>query len=111
MTMPLSTRRPGTTPLRKGRCAYGAKGCTVGSSRFGPGPWRIGMGAPEPGIAQLAHVELLTPHLEQSLWFFHDVLGLEETARRSGSVYLRAYEDFYHHTLKLTESSGPGMRH
>jgi len=68
----------------------------------------MGMNPPEPVIAQLAHVELLTPRMEQSLWFFRDVIGLEETTRRGGSVYLRAYEDFYHHTLRLTESSGPG---
>ncbi len=69
------------------------------------------MSASEPVIAQLAHVELLTPRLEESLWFFRDVIGLEETVRDGRSVYLRAYEDFYHHTLRLTESSGPGMRH
>lgn len=69
------------------------------------------MSGPEPMIAQLAHVELLTPRLEQSLWFFRDIIGLEESARSGGSVYLRAYEDFYHHTLRLTESPGPGMRH
>jgi len=69
------------------------------------------MTAYEPLIAQLAHVELLTPRLEDSVWFFHDVLGLEESARVGGSVYLRAYEDFYHHTLKLTEAPGPGLGH
>ncbi|MGQ0550903.1 MAG: catechol 2,3-dioxygenase [Armatimonadota bacterium] len=65
----------------------------------------------EPPVAQLAHVEILTPRVEESLWFFRDVLGLEESARDGRSVYLRAYEDFYHHTLRLTEAAGPGLGH
>ncbi|HKX16928.1 MAG TPA: VOC family protein [bacterium] len=64
-----------------------------------------------PLIAQLAHVELLTPRLEESRWFFHDLLGFEESGREGPSIYLRAYEDFYHHTLKLTEADGPGLGH
>src|SRR3989442_14282321 len=65
----------------------------------------------EPLIAQLAHVEILTPRVEDSVWFFRDVLGLEESGRDGRSIYLRAYEDFYHHTLKLTEADGPGLGH
>ncbi len=64
-----------------------------------------------PLVAQLAHVEVLTPRLEESLWFFRDVIGLEESARAGRSIYLRAYEDFYHHTLRLTEAGGPGLGH
>ncbi|HLY22913.1 MAG TPA: VOC family protein [bacterium] len=64
-----------------------------------------------PLIAQLAHLELLTPRLDESRWFFHDLLGFEESARDGNSIYLRAYEDFYHHTLKLTEAAGPGLGH
>ena len=62
-------------------------------------------------IAQLAHVELLTPDPERTLWFFADLIGLQETTRDGQSVYLRAYEDFYHHTLKLTESPDAGLGH
>jgi hypothetical protein len=29
-------------------------------------------------VAQLAHVELYTPNPEGTLWFFKEVLGLEE---------------------------------
>jgi hypothetical protein len=29
-------------------------------------------------VAQLAHVEILTPKLNDTLWFFKDLLGLEE---------------------------------
>lgn len=71
------------------------------------------MVSPEPifDVAQLAHVEILTPKLDQTLWFFKDLLGLEETERQGGSVYLRAYEDFYHHSLKVTEAERPGLGH
>ncbi|MFC3040707.1 catechol 2,3-dioxygenase [Virgibacillus xinjiangensis] len=68
---------------------------------------------PEPilDVAQLAHVEILTPKPDETLWFFKELLGLEETAREGQSAYLRAYEDFYHHTLKVTESKEPGLGH
>ncbi|MEK4801492.1 VOC family protein [Oceanobacillus sp. FSL K6-0118] len=36
---------------------------------------------------------------------------MQETARDGQSVYLRAYEDFYHHTLKVTERNEPGLGH
>ena len=61
-------------------------------------------------VAQLAHVELLTPDLEGTLCFFKDLLGLEETERRGQSVYLRGYEEQYHHSLKVTVGTA-GRRH
>lgn len=62
-------------------------------------------------VAQLAHVEIFTPKPDETLWFFKELLALEETERDGQSVYLRAYEDFYHHTLKVTESSEAGLGH
>lgn len=62
-------------------------------------------------VAQLAHVELFTPKPDETLWFFTELLGMEETEREGQSVYLRAYEDFYHHTLKVTEAPRPGLGH
>ena len=58
------------------------------------------MTAPE--IAKLGHVALVTPNLEKSLWFFREVIGLEETEERDGTIYLRAWGDFEHHTFSLT---------
>ncbi len=43
--------------------------------------------------------------------FFKDLLGMEETTREGQSVYLRAYEDHYHHTLKVTEAKDAGLGH
>lgn len=60
-------------------------------------------------LAHLAHAELLTPDLEGSLWFFTELLGMRETARDRDSVYLRCYEDPYHHSLKLTAADQAGL--
>ena len=62
-------------------------------------------------IAHLGHVELLTPRLEQSLAFFVDVMGMSESGRDAGSIYLRGFDDYEFHTLKLTAASTPGMGH
>src|SRR6185436_12502618 len=62
-------------------------------------------------VAQLAHVELLTPKPNETVHFFKELLGLQETERAGQSIYLRAYEDFYHHTLKVTEAAKPGLGH
>jgi len=62
-------------------------------------------------LAHLAHVELLTPKLEESLKFFVNVFGMTESGREGDSVYLRAYDDYERHTLKLTASKLPGMGH
>ncbi len=62
-------------------------------------------------ISQLAHVELLTPRPQESLEFFRDVLGLEESGHQGQSVYLRCWGEHLHHSVKLTESPQPGLGH
>jgi catechol 2,3-dioxygenase len=62
-------------------------------------------------IAHLAHVEILTPRPEESLGFYRDVLGLEETTRAGQSVYLRGWGEWSHHSLKLTEAPQPALGH
>ena len=62
-------------------------------------------------LAHLAHVELLTPQPDESLRFFVDVMGMTESGRRGDSVYLRGWDDYEHHTLKLTASKVAGMGH
>src|SRR5439155_9775890 len=62
-------------------------------------------------IAQLAHVELLTPKPDETLAFFKDYLGMLETGREGRSVYLRGYQDTYHHSLIVTESEQAGLGH
>ncbi|MEZ4707839.1 MAG: catechol 2,3-dioxygenase [Caldilineaceae bacterium] len=68
---------------------------------------------PEPiwDIAHLAHVELLTPKPTESLRFFTEIMGMSVTAQRGDSAYLRAYDDYEHHTLKLTAAKQSGLGH
>ncbi len=61
-------------------------------------------------VAHLAHAELLTPEPEKSLWFFTQVLGLTENGSSGDSVYLRTWDDYEHHSLKLTGSNTSGIR-
>lgn len=64
---------------------------------------------PQHELAHLAYVELLTPDIHGSLWFFKELMGMRETDRCGDSVYLRCYEDPYHHSLKLTAADKPGL--
>ena len=62
-------------------------------------------------VAHLGHLELLTDMPEASLDFFVNVYGLTESGREGDSVYLRAWDDYEFHTLKLTASNTTGMAH
>lgn len=62
-------------------------------------------------LAHIAHVELFTPKLEESTRFFHEILGMYISDVKDDSVYLRAYDDYEHHTVKLTANKYPGMKH
>ncbi|BAS28009.1 catechol 2,3-dioxygenase [Limnochorda pilosa] len=62
-------------------------------------------------VAHLAHVELLSPRPEATVRFFTELLGLFVTARSGQSVYLRAWGDHYHHSVKVTESPRAGLGH
>jgi catechol 2,3-dioxygenase len=62
-------------------------------------------------LAHIAHVEIFTPKLEESTRFFHEIMGMYISAVDGDSVYLRAYDDYEHHTLKLTANKHAGMKH
>jgi catechol 2,3-dioxygenase len=66
---------------------------------------------PEPLLSQLAHVEVLTAKPDESLRFYTDVLGLEESGREGRSVYLRGWGERFHHSLQVTEADEPGLGH
>ncbi|MFC5502492.1 VOC family protein [Lysinimonas soli] len=57
---------------------------------------------PGPQIAQCGGINLGTTDIEKSLWFFRDVLGMEEVERDGDVAYLRAYQELGHHSLVLT---------
>lgn len=69
------------------------------------------MTEPNFDVAHLGHVELLTNRFEESLDFFTRIYGLTETAHDKGSAYLRAWDDYEFHTLKLTASDTTGVGH
>jgi catechol 2,3 dioxygenase len=60
-------------------------------------------------IAHLGPVELLTPKPEESLAFFHDVLGMEISGREGQSVFLRGWGDYQRYSLILTEARTSGL--
>jgi len=62
-------------------------------------------------ISHLAHAEILTPKLEESVHFFKEVMGMDESGREGQSVYLRCWGEYYHHSLVLTEGPQPALGH
>lgn len=62
-------------------------------------------------VAHLGHVEVYTDKFEESLDFFTRVYGLTESGRDGDSAYLRAYDDYEFHTLKLTRHDTTGVGH
>jgi catechol 2,3-dioxygenase len=62
-------------------------------------------------FSQLAHIELYSPDVEATVKFCTDLVGLEVSDRDDTSVYLRAWGDYFHHSLKITHRAEPGMGH
>lgn len=62
-------------------------------------------------IAKLGHIAVHTPDLDESRWFFEEVLGFKLTEQVGDTAYLRGMRDWEHHTLSLTESGETGVDH
>jgi len=62
-------------------------------------------------LAHLAHVEMYTDRFEESLDFFTRVYGLTLSGRDENSAYLRAWDDYEFHSLKLTRHHSTGVGH
>jgi catechol 2,3-dioxygenase len=62
-------------------------------------------------LSQLAHLEIVSPDVDASVRFFREVAGLDETGRDATSVYLRAWGDYFHHSLKITEGPTAALGH
>ena len=60
-------------------------------------------------LSQMAHVELLSTNLDETVRFYTDIVGMDETARDDNSVYLRAWGDYFLYTLKITQSNKQGL--
>jgi catechol 2,3-dioxygenase len=57
-------------------------------------------------LTKVGHVALVTEDIDKSLWFWRDVVGLEEAGHDGDTAFLRAWGDVEHHSLSLT----PGPR-
>ncbi len=64
-----------------------------------------------PALAKLGHVAFRTPDLEESLWFFADLMNLQVVERTEDTAYLCGFRDHEHHTLSLTEGAAGGVDH
>lgn len=62
-------------------------------------------------VAHLGHVEMLTDRFDESLDFFTRVYGLKLSGRDDRSAYLRAWDDYEFHSLKLTAADTTGVGH
>lgn len=62
-------------------------------------------------LAHLAHVEMYTDKFEESLDFFTQVYGLTISGQDESSAYLRAWDDYEFHSLKLTRYHTTGVGH
>ncbi len=62
-------------------------------------------------VAHLGHVEMFTDRFEESLDFFTRVYGLKLSGQDETSAYLRAWEDYEYHSLKLTRHHTTGVGH
>ena len=62
-------------------------------------------------VAHLGHVEILTDRFDESLDFFTRVYGLKLSGMESQSAYLRAWDDYEYHSLKLTRHHTTGVGH
>lgn len=69
------------------------------------------MSEPIHDVAHLGHVEVYTDRFEESLDFFTRVYGLKLSALDGDSAYLRAWDDYEFHSLKLTRHETTGVGH
>jgi catechol 2,3-dioxygenase len=49
--------------------------------------------------------------LEQAVQYYTNVIGLEEVGRSDGRVYLKAWDEYDHHSLILQQADSPGLDH
>lgn len=62
-------------------------------------------------VAHLAHVEVYTDKFDESLDFYTRVFGLTVSGQDGNSAYLRAWDDYELHSLKLTRHHTTGVGH
>ena len=69
------------------------------------------MTEPNFDVAHLGHVEMLTDRFDESLDFFTRLYRLKLSGLEGDSAYLRAWDDYEYHSLKLTRAGTTGVGH
>jgi catechol 2,3-dioxygenase len=64
-----------------------------------------------PNVLRLGRVELKVLDLDKSVEYYTKVIGLEVTGRVGDSVYLKAWDEYDHHSVILTKSNSAGVAH
>lgn len=62
-------------------------------------------------ILRIGRVELRVLDMEESVDYYTNVIGLEEMGRKDGRVYLKAWDEYDHHSLLLQKSDTAGLDH
>ncbi|MDQ0175615.1 catechol 2,3-dioxygenase [Bacillus chungangensis] len=63
------------------------------------------------GIMRIGRLELRVLDLEESIHYYTNVIGLEETGRDKDRIYLKAWDEYDHHSIILQKSDRAGMDH
>jgi catechol 2,3-dioxygenase len=64
---------------------------------------------PPPDVIRSAYAELIVTDLAAARWFYADMLGLVVTEEDGDALYLRAFEEYLHHSLVLRRGSVPAL--
>ncbi|MGG1659116.1 catechol 2,3-dioxygenase [Brevibacillus sp. NRS-1366] len=62
-------------------------------------------------ILRIGRLELRVMDLEESVKYYTEVIGLEEMGRDESRVYLKAWDEYDHHSITLQKADSPGMDH
>ena len=60
-------------------------------------------------IMRIGRAELRVMELDKAVNYYTNILGLEEVGRDAGRVYLKAWDEYDHHSLVLLEADSPGL--
>ena len=61
------------------------------------------------GIMRMGKIELRVMEMDKSVEYYTNVLGLELVGRSNGKAFLKAWDEWDHHSLILTEADAPGL--
>ena len=62
-------------------------------------------------IMRIGRAELRVMDLEKAVQYYTNVIGLDEVGRSEGRVYLKAWDEYDHHSLVLQQAESPGLDH